>query len=199
MYINKIQFVIIVGASIVKEATLLTVQQINQLAMELFQLAMELCISVFRLLLSRGEIKPTYFNVQFSLSRIWLFATPWTATRQASLSITKFQSLFKLMCIDFMMPSSHHILCHPLLFLSSVFPSISIFSNGSVLPIRWPKYWSFSFSISAPDEYSELSSFRIVQFYLLVVLPFLSYVIGTDRFWGMLWFCWRCSVLESTL
>ena len=169
--------------------------------MELFQLAMELCISVFGLLLSGGEIKPTYFNVQFSLSRVWLFATPWPATRQASLSITKFQSLFKLMCIDLVLPPSHHILCCPLLLLSSVFPSISIFSNGSVLLIRWPKYWSlsFSFSISPPDEYSELSSFRIVQFYLLVVLPFLSYVIGTDRFWGKFWFCWRCSVLESTL
>ena len=113
MYINKIQFVIIEGASIVKEATLLTVQQINQLAMEL-------CISVFGLLLSRGEIKPTYFNVQFSLSRIWLFATPWTAAHQASLSFTISQSLFKLMSIESVIPSNHLILCRPLLLLSSI-------------------------------------------------------------------------------
>ena len=95
--------------------------------------------------------------------------------------------------------------CHPtirssviFLLLPSVFPRISIFSNDSVLLIRWPKYQLLSFSISHPNEYSRMSSFRIDRFDLLIVLPFLSYVIGTDRFWRKLWFCWRCSILEST-
>ena len=96
-----------------------------------------------------------------SLSHIWLFATPWTAACQASLSITNSWSLFKLMSIEFVMPSNHLILCHPLLLLPSIFPSIRVFSNELVLHIRWPKYWSFSFSISPFNEYSGLISFRI--------------------------------------
>ena len=87
-----------------------------------------------------------------SLSRVWLFVTPWTAARQASLSITNSQSLLKLMSIELVMLSNYLILCHPLLFLPSVFPSIRVFSNESVLHIRWPKYWSFSFSISPSNE-----------------------------------------------
>ena len=87
-----------------------------------------------------------------SLSRVWLFANPWTATHQASLSITNSQSLLKLMSIALVMPSNHLILCHPLLLLSSIFPSIKVFSNESVLHIRWLKYWSFSFSISPSNE-----------------------------------------------
>ena len=87
-----------------------------------------------------------------------LFATPWTAARQASLSITNSQSLLKLMSIELVMPSNHFILCHPLLFLPSVFLSIRVFSNESVLHIRWPKYWSFSFTISPSNEYSGLIS-----------------------------------------
>ena len=95
-------------------------------------------------------------SVQFSHSVVsWLFATPWTAARQASLSITNSQSLLKLMSIMSVMPSNHLILCHPLLLLPSIFPSIRVFSNESVLCIRWPKYWSFSFSISPPNEYSD--------------------------------------------
>ena len=90
-----------------------------------------------------------------SLSRVWLFATPWTASCQASRSITNSRSLLKLMSIESVMPSNHLILCCPLL-LPSVFPSIKVFSNESVLCIRWPKYWSFSFSISPPNEYSGL-------------------------------------------
>ena len=89
------------------------------------------------------------------------FATLWTAACQASLSITNSQSLLKLMAIEFVMPSNHLILCHPLLLLPSIFPSIRVFSNDSVLPIRWPKYWSFSFSISPSNEYSGLISFRM--------------------------------------
>ena len=87
--------------------------------------------------------------------------TPWTAGCHASLSITNSRSLLKLMSIESVMPSNHLILCHPLLLLPSIFPSIRVFSNESVLPIRWPKYWSFSFSISPPSEYSGLISCRI--------------------------------------
>ena len=88
-------------------------------------------------------------------------ATLWTTACQASLSITNSQSLFKLMSIESVMPSNHLILCHPLLLLPSIFPSIRVFSNESVLPIRWPKYCSFSFSISPSNEYSGLISFRM--------------------------------------
>ena len=96
-----------------------------------------------------------------SLSRVQLFATPWTAVRQVSLSITNSWSLFRLIPIESVMPSNHLILCRPLLFPPSIFPSIKVFSNESVLPIRWPKYWSFSFNISPSNEYSGLISFRI--------------------------------------
>ena len=101
-------------------------------------------------------------SVQFSHSvHVRLFATPWTAAHQASLSITSSWSLLKLMSIELMMPSSHLILCCPLLLLPSIFPSITVFPNESVLHIRWPKYWSFSFSISPFNEYSGLISFRM--------------------------------------
>ena len=96
-----------------------------------------------------------------SLSHIRLFATPWTAARQASLSITNSQSLLKLMPIESVMPSSHLILYCPLLLLPSILPSIRLFSKESVLHIRWPKYWSFSFSTSLSSEYSGLTSFRM--------------------------------------
>ena len=95
-----------------------------------------------------------------SLSRVQLFATPWTAARQASWSITNSRSLLKLMSIESVMPSNHLILCHPLLQPPSIFPSIRVFLNESVLRIRWPKYWSFSFNISSANEYSGLISFR---------------------------------------
>ena len=104
-----------------------------------------------------------------SLSGVRPFATPWTAARQASLSITNSQSLLKLMCIMSVMPSSHLILCRPLLLWPSIFPSIRVFSNESVHRMRWPKYRSFSFSISPSNEYSGLISFRIDWFHLLVV------------------------------
>ena len=102
----------------------------------------------------------THQSVQL-LSRVQLFATPWTAARQTSLSITNSQSLPKLMSIALVMPSKHLILCQPLLLPPSIFPSIRVFSNESVLCIRWPKYWSFSFSISPSNEYSGLISFKI--------------------------------------
>ena len=100
-------------------------------------------------------------SVAQSLIRVRLFATPWTAAHQASLSITNSQSLLKLLSIKSVMPFNHLILCHPLLLLFSVFPSIRVFSNESVLPIWWPKYWSFSFSLSPSSEHSGLISFRI--------------------------------------
>ena len=104
-----------------------------------------------------------------SLSRVWLFATPWTAALQASLSITNSWSLLKLMYIDWVMPSNPLILCRPLLLPPSIFPSIRVFSNESVLCIRWPEYWSFSFSISRSNEYSGLISFRVDWLDLLAV------------------------------
>ena len=96
-----------------------------------------------------------------SLSCIRLFVTPWTAAGQASLSITNYQSLLKLMSIESVMPSNQLILYRPLLLLPSIFPSIRVFSNESVLHIRWPKYRSFSFNISPSNEYSQLISFRM--------------------------------------
>ena len=102
-----------------------------------------------------------------SLSHVQLFATPWTAARQASLSITKSQSLLKLMCIESVMPFNHLVLCHPLLLPPSIFPSIRLSSDDSVLHIRWPKYWSFSFNISPSNEYSGQISFRVDWFDLL--------------------------------
>ena len=104
------------------------------------------------------------------LSCVRLFATPWTAARQASLSITNSQSLLKLMSIELVMPSNHLILCRPLLLLPPIFPSIRVFSNEWSLSnecIRWPEYWSFSFSISPSNAYSGLISFRIDWFDLL--------------------------------
>ena len=108
-------------------------------------------------------------SVRFSRSVVSDSVTPWTAERQASLSITNSRSLLKLMAIELVMPSNHLILCRPLLLLSSIFPSIRVFSNKSVLRLRWPKYWSFSFNISPSNEYSGLISFRMDQLDLLAV------------------------------
>ena len=112
---------------------------------------------------------PLFFltHIQFSLSCVRLFAAPWTAARQASLSITNSQSSPKPMSIESVMPSNHLILCYPLLLLPSIFPSIRDFSNESALCIKWAKYWSFSFSISPSNEYSGLISFRTDWFDLL--------------------------------
>ena len=107
------------------------------------------------------------FNSVQLLSRVQLFETPWTAAHQATLSITNSQSLLKLMSFKSVMPSNHLILCHSLLLLPSIFPGIRVFSNKSVLRIRWPKYWSFNFSISPSNEYSELFSFRVDRLDLL--------------------------------
>ena len=114
--------------------------------------------------------QPSTTSVQFSRSVVsWLFATPWTAAHKASLSITNSQNLLKLMSVKSVMPSSHLILCHPLLLLPSIFPRIRVFSNESILCIRWPKYWSFSFSIGPSNEYSGLNFFRMDWLDLLAV------------------------------
>ena len=119
------------------------------------------------------DLKYTVSIIQFSsvqsLSRVWLFATPWISARQESLSISNSRSSLKLMSIESVMPSNHLILCHPLLLLPSIFPSIRVFSNESTLRIRCPKYWSFSFNISPPNEHSRLISFRMDLLDLLAV------------------------------
>ena len=111
------------------------------------------------------------------LSRVWLLATPWTAACQASLSITNSRSLLKLMSIVSVMPSKHVILCRPLLLLPWIFPRITVFSNESVLRIRKPDYWNFSFSVSSSSEYSGLISFSIDRLDLLAVQGTLKYLL----------------------
>ena len=111
-------------------------------------------------ILKKERQTPFISSVQ-SLSHVQLFATPWTAAHQASLSVTNSRSLPKLMSIESVMPSSHLILCRPLLLLPSIFASIRVFSNESALCIRWPKYWSLSFNISPSSEHPGLISFRI--------------------------------------
>ena len=110
-----------------------------------------------------------FSSVQFSHSVMSDSVTPWTAAHQSSMFITNSRSLLKLMSIELVMPSNYLIPCHPLLLLPSIIPSTRIFSNESVLRIRWPKYWSFSFNISPSNEYSGLISFRIDWFYFLAV------------------------------
>ena len=110
-----------------------------------------------------------HFIVVQSFSHVWLFATPWTAACQVFLSFTISWSLLKFMSIELVMSPNHFILCHLLLFLPSIFPSIRVFSNEMALHIRWPKYWSFSFSISSSNDYSGLISFRIDWFDCLAV------------------------------
>ena len=133
---------------------------------------------IFAILLKHSQ-NPQFSSVQ-SLSRVWLFATPWITARQASLSITNSQSLLKLMSIKSVMPSRHLILCHPLLLLPSIFPSIRVFSNESILIIRWSKYWSFSFSISPSSEHPGLISFRMDWLDLLAVQGTLKSLLQHD-------------------
>ena len=123
-----------------------------------------------------------FLSVQFSRScLVQLFVTPWPVARQASLPITNSQSLFKLMFIESMMTSNHLILCHPLL-PASIFPSVRVFSNESVLRIRWPKYWRFSFNISPSNEYSGLISFKMGWLDLLTVQGTLKESSPTPQF-----------------
>ena len=127
------------------------------------------------------------FSSVQSLSWLKLLETQWTAARQASLSITNSRSLLKLMSIESVMPSTHLILCHPVLLLPSIFPSIRVFSNESVLRIRQPNYWSFSFRISPSNEYSGLISFRSDWLDLLTVLLKCDYLF-IFTVWGQIFF-----------
>ena len=139
------------------------------------------------------DILKRFSSVQL-LSRVWLFATPWTAAPQASLSITDSQSLLKLISIESVMPSNHLILCRPLLLPPSIFPSIRVFSNASTLYIRWPKYWIFSFSISPSNEHSGLISFRMDWLDLLTVQGTLRNLLQHHDYWHYSC-CWNfCSI-----
>ena len=130
---------------------------------------LEFCPSEFWTLdFCLSDLSVQFSSVQ-SLSCVQLFATPWTAARQASLSITNSQSLPRLLSIESVMPSNHLILCCPILLLPSIFPSIGVFSNESALHVRWPKYWSFSFGISPSNKHSGLISFRMDWLDLLEV------------------------------
>ena len=122
----------------------------------------------------------TFSSIQL-LSHVCLFATPWTAAHQASLSITNSQSLLKLMSIESVMPSNHLILCHPLL-PPSILPRIRVFSNNSALHMRWPKYWSFSFCISPSSEHPGLISFRMDWLDLLAVQGTLNTAVQKHQF-----------------
>ena len=126
-------------------------------------------------------LKIIWYSISVSsvqlLSCIWLFLTPWTAACQASLSLTKSRSLLKLMSIESVMPSNHLILCRPLLLLPSTFPSLRVFSNESVLHIRWPKFWNFSLSLSLSNEHPGLISFRMDWLDLLKVQGTLKCVL----------------------
>ena len=135
------------------------------------------------------------------LSRVCLFVTPWTATCQPSLSFTISWSLLKLMSVESVMPSNHLILCYPLLLLPSIFPSIRVFSNESALYIRWPKYWSFNFSISPSNEYSGLISFRINWFDLLAaqgtLKSLLQHTAQKHQFFGVQLSLWSNSQIHT--
>ena len=154
----------------------------------------QVCHKIYQAGLKLEPLLHKYMYLLFSsvqlLSRVWLFATPWTTARQASLSITNSQSLLKLMSIESVIPSNHLILCRPLFLTPSIFPSIRVFSNKSVLYIRWPKYWSFNLNISPSNEYSGLISFRIDWFDLLAKTHFLSlssHLSILDETWSEEW------------
>ena len=123
-----------------------------------------------------------FYSIQLSLSHVRLPETPWTAARQVSLSITNSQSLLKLVSVESVLPSNHLTLCHPLLLLPSVFPSIRVFSDESVFHIRWPEYWSFSFSISPSSEHPGLISFLMDWLDLLAVQGTLKESSSTPQF-----------------
>ena len=133
------------------------------------------------LVIRQMQVKIILYPTLFRSFHVRLFVTSWTAAHQASLSITYSQSLLKLMSVKSVMPSNHLILCHPLLLLPSVFAIIRVFSNESVLLIRWPKYWSFSCSISPSNEYSGLISFRMDWLDLLVVQGTLKSLLQHHR------------------
>ena len=142
-------------------------------------------------------------DVVQSLSRVWLFVTPWTAAHQAHLSSTISRSLLKSISIESVMLCNHLFLCCPLLLLPSVFPSIRVFSNEWALPIRWPKYWSFSFSLRPSNGYSGLISFRTDWFDLLAVQGTLKYLsnstVQKHRFFSAQPSLWSNSYIHTWL
>ena len=138
----------------------------------------------------------TKFVVVQSLSCVQIFVTPWTTACQDSLSVTISQSLHKLMSIESVMPSNHLIIYQPLLLLPSIFPSIKVFSNESALHIRWPKYWSFNFSISPSSEYSGLISFRIDWFDLLAVQGILKSLLQHHSSKASILQCLSCFMVQ---
>ena len=145
----------------------------------------------------QGPVMVEFSSVQM-LSCVQLFVTPWTAAHQASLSITNSQSLLKLMSIESVMPSNHLILCQPLLLLPSIFASIRVFSKESVLHIRKPKYWSFSFSVSPSNEYSGLTSLISLQSKgLFIYLLFFSFIFISWRLITLQYFSGFCHTLDS--
>ena len=133
---------------------------------------------------------PICFSSFQSLSRVWLFVTPWTAACQASLSISNSRTLLKLMSIESVIPSNHLILCHPLLLMSSIFPNTQVFYNESVLRITWPKDWSFSFSISTSSEHPGQISFRMDWLDLLEVQETLKSLLQHHS--------WKASILRCS-
>ena len=136
-----------------------------------------------------------FSSVQW-LSCVWLFVTPWITARQASLSITNSQSLPKFMSIESVMPSNHLILCHPFLLLPSIFPSIRVFSKEPILHIRWPKYWSFSFSISPSNEHSGLISFRTDWLDLLTAQGTLKSPLQHHSSKPSVLWCWAFFIIQ---
>ena len=168
-------------------------------------------ITHLHVLLSSHKILSNFFGIPFqpvlicsfvvvqSLCRVQLFVTPWTAAHQASLSFTISWSLLKLMSIESVMPSNHLILCCALLLLPSIFPSIRVFSNESALHIRWPKYWSISFSISPSDEYSRLLSFRIDWFDLLAVQETLKNLLQHQNLKALILWCSAFFMVQLSL
>ena len=163
MLFSKVPFIVL-WISLIRNAFVMTVKL--QLSLPT---SITLLIITLLFFITLTSTWPSFMQSVQSLSRVRLFATPWNAACQASLSITNSESLFKLMSIESVMPSNHLILCHPLLLLPSIFPSIRVFSNESVLCIRWPKYWSFSFSTSPSNEHPGLISFKMDWLALLAV------------------------------
>ena len=150
----------------------------------------------FRNLEHGSQFFSSFSSVQFS--RLVVFATPWTAARQASLSVTNSQSPPKPMSIESVMPSSHLILCHPLLLLPSILPNIRVFSNESALCMRWPKYWSFSFNISPSNQYPGLISFRMDWLDLLAVQGTLKSLLQHHISKVSILRCWAFFILQLT-
>ena len=144
----------------------------------------------------KGKNANEFSSVQ-SLSRVRFIATPWTAACQASLSITSSQSLPNLMPIESVMPSNHLILCHPLLLLPSIFPSIRVFSNESALRIRWPKYWSFSFNISPSNEHPGLIFFRMDWLDLLAVQGILKSLLQHHSWKASIFWCSAFFIVQT--